>query len=164
MILSVSHPWCEHFYRLLSSHCDTEKGGGKGKRYRIDKQNEVSSCAAWGYLVSHGPRKERSAYQSPPPPTHSPKRIMARSWQPRPKSRMASILETVSIAAELGQQLWSCTNFRCSDRTLKSRDRIFDFWQEMVKICAGAENWAPAEILIGRASTTSQYSTGEMRP
>ncbi len=76
----VSHLWCEHFYRLLSSRCDTEKGGGKGKGHRIDKQNEVNSCAAWGYLVSHGLRKERSAYQSHPPPHTPPKRIMDRSW------------------------------------------------------------------------------------
>jgi hypothetical protein len=34
----------------------------------------------------------------------------------------------------------------------------------MVKICAGAENWTPAEILIGRAGTTSRYSTGETPP
>jgi hypothetical protein len=52
----VSHPRCEHFYRLLYSSRDTEKGGRKGKRHRIDKQNEVSSCAAWGYLVPHGLR------------------------------------------------------------------------------------------------------------
>jgi hypothetical protein len=29
---------------------------------------------------------------------------MDRFWQPRPKSRMASILETMSIIAEFGQQ------------------------------------------------------------
>ncbi len=30
------------------------------------------------------------------------------------------------------------TNFRCSvDRTLRRRDRTFDFSQEMVNICAG---------------------------
>jgi hypothetical protein len=34
----------------------------------------------------------------------------------------------------------------------------------MVKICAGAENWASAEILIGRAGTTGRYSTGETPP
>ncbi len=33
-----------------------------------------------------------------------------------------------------------------------------------MKICAGAENWTPAEILIGRAGTTSWYSTGETPP
>ncbi len=27
----VSHLLCKHFYRLLSSRCDMEKGGGKGK-------------------------------------------------------------------------------------------------------------------------------------
>jgi hypothetical protein len=55
-------------------------------------------------------------------------------------------------------------NFRCSDRTLRSRDRIFDFSQEMVKIYAGAENWASAEILTSRAGTTGQYSTGRTPP
>jgi hypothetical protein len=68
------------------------------------------------------------------------------------------------MVAEFGQQQWSCTNFRCSDRTLRSRDRIFDFSQEIVKICAGAENWTPAEILTGPAGTTSRYSTGETLP
>jgi hypothetical protein len=34
----------------------------------------------------------------------------------------------------------------------------------MVKICAGAENWTPTEILIGRAGKTSRYSTGETPP
>jgi hypothetical protein len=63
---------------------------------------------------------------------------MDRFWQPRPKSRMASISEYVSMIAEFGQQQLSCTNFRCRDRTLKSRDRIFEFSQEMVKICAAA--------------------------
>ena len=33
-----------------------------------------------------------------------------------------------------------------------------------MKICAGAENWTPAEILIGLAGTTSRYSTGETPP
>jgi hypothetical protein len=65
---------------------------------------------------------------------------MDRFWQPRQKSRMASILETVSMIAEFGQQQWSNTNFRLSDRTLRSRDRIFKFSQELVKICAAAKN------------------------
>jgi hypothetical protein len=34
----------------------------------------------------------------------------------------------------------------------------------MVKICAGAENWTPAEILTGCADTISRYSTGETPP
>ncbi len=102
----------------------------------------------------------RGMRESPPPPPHSPKRIMARSRQPRSKSRTASIPESVSMVAEFGQQQWSCTNFQGSDRTPRSRDRIFDFSQEMVKICASAENRTTAEILIGRAGTTSRYSTG----
>ncbi len=43
-------------YCTVYSRRDTEKGGRKGKRHRIDKQNEVNSCAAWGYLVPHGLR------------------------------------------------------------------------------------------------------------
>ncbi len=42
------------------------------------------------------------------------------------------------MVAEFGQQQWSCTNFWCSDRTLRNRDRIFEFSQEIVKICAAA--------------------------
>ncbi len=53
---------------------------------------------------------------------------------------MASILETVSMIADFGQQQWSCTNFRLSDSTLRSRDRIFEFSQELVKICTAAKN------------------------
>jgi hypothetical protein len=34
----------------------------------------------------------------------------------------------------------------------------------MVKIYAGAENWASAEILTSRAGTTGRYSTGETPP
>ncbi len=33
-----------------------------------------------------------------------------------------------------------------------------------MKICAGAENWTPTEILTGHAGITSRYSTGEMPP
>ncbi len=32
-------------------------------------------------------------------------------------------------------------NFRLSDRTLRSRDRILEFSQELVKICAAANNF-----------------------
>jgi hypothetical protein len=78
---AVSHPWCEHFYQLLSSRYNTEKGGGKG-------------CSL-GLLGLSRPF---------PPHTHPPYRIIDRFWQPRPKSRKASILETVSMVAEFGQQ------------------------------------------------------------
>ncbi len=54
---------------------------------------------------------------------------------------MASNLEAVSIIADIGQQQWSCTNFRLSDRTLRSRDRVLEFSQELVKICAAANNF-----------------------
>jgi hypothetical protein len=65
---------------------------------------------------------------------------MDRPWQPRQKSRMASILETVSMIAEFRHQQWSYTNFWLSGRTLGSRDRIFEFSQELVKICTAPKN------------------------
>jgi hypothetical protein len=77
---------------------------------------------------------------------------------------MASILRTVSMIAEFGQQQWSYTNFRGSDRTLRSRDRILDFSQKMVKTSAGAENLTSAKVLTSRAGTTGRYSTGETPP
>jgi hypothetical protein len=40
---SVSHHWCEHFYRLLYSRCDTEKGGGKGKGHWIDNRTRLTA-------------------------------------------------------------------------------------------------------------------------
>ncbi len=91
----------------------------------------VQPWASWTLMAWAG----RGALTRAPP-----HRIMGRFWQPRPKSRIASILETVSRIAGFGQQQWSCTNFRCSDGTLRSRDRIFKFSQEMVKICAAARN------------------------
>ncbi len=85
---------------------------------------------------------------------------MDRFWQPRPKSRMASILESMSMIAEFGQQQWSYTNFRGSDRTLRSRDRIFELSQEMVKICAAARNLDTCMNF----DRSGWYSTGEMPP
>ncbi len=43
--------------------------------------------------------------------------------------------------AEIGQQQWSHTNFRLSDRTLRSRVRIFEISQELVKIHVAAYNF-----------------------
>ncbi len=68
------------------------------------------------------------------------------------------------MIADFGQQQWSCINFRLSDRTLRSRDRIWEFSQELVKICAVANNLTSAYILACRAGTTSRYSTGETSP
>jgi hypothetical protein len=45
------------------------------------------------------------------------------------------------MIADIGQQQWLCTNFWLSDRTLRSRDRILEFSQELVKICAAANNF-----------------------
>jgi hypothetical protein len=68
------------------------------------------------------------------------------------------------MVAEFGLQLWLCTNFWCSDRTLRSRDRILDFSQKMEKTSAGAENLTSAEVLTSRVCTTGRYSTGETPP
>ncbi len=45
------------------------------------------------------------------------------------------------MIADFGQQQWSYTNFRLKDRTLRSRDRILEFSQELMKICAAANNF-----------------------
>jgi hypothetical protein len=45
------------------------------------------------------------------------------------------------MIADFGQQQWSCTNFWISDRKLRSRDRILEFSQKLVKICATANNF-----------------------
>jgi hypothetical protein len=68
---------------------------------------------------------------------------------------MASILESVSMLAEFGQQRWLSTNFRCSDRTPRSRDRIFEFSQELVKICAAARN-LDTRVNFGRSGQYNQ--------
>jgi hypothetical protein len=64
------------------------------------------------------------------------------------------------MVAEFGQQQWSCTNFRSSDRTLRSRDRIFEFSQEIVKICPAA--WILD--IRGNFDRSCRYSTGETPP
>jgi hypothetical protein len=84
--------------------------------------------------------------------------------QPRQKSRMASDLEAVSMIADIGQHQWSCTNFRLSDRTLRSRDRILEFSQELVKYKRPPIILISAYILACRAGTSSRYSTGETPP
>ncbi len=78
---------------------------------------------------------------------------------------MASILEAVNMIADFGQQQWSYTNFRLSDRTLRSRYRILEFSQELVKICTAANNIdIRVYILACWAGTSSWYSTGGTPP
>jgi hypothetical protein len=45
------------------------------------------------------------------------------------------------MIADIGKQQGSYTNFRLSDRTLRSRDRVFEFSQEWVKMYAAANNF-----------------------
>ena len=56
--------------------------------------------------------------------------------------------------------VWSYKNFRGSDRTLRSWDRIFEFSQEIVKICAAARN-LDTRVNFGMSG---RYSTGETPP
>ncbi len=88
----VSHLWREHFYRLLSSRCDTEKGGGKGKVHWIDNRTRLTAVqpgATWSLMAC---TRRGALTRAPPSPPHTPPhRIIDRFWQPRPKSRMASI-------------------------------------------------------------------------
>ncbi len=53
------------------------------------------------------------------------------------------------------QKQWSYTNFRLRDRTLRSRNRIFEFSQEMMKICAAAKN-LDTRVNIGMSSRYNQ--------
>jgi hypothetical protein len=57
---------------------------------------------------------------------------------PRHILRMASNLEVVSMAADIGQLQSSCTFFRLSDRMLKGRVRNFVIWQELAEFQAAA--------------------------
>jgi hypothetical protein len=78
----------------------------------------------------------------------------------------------LSMIADIGQQQWSCTIFRLSDGTLRSRVRIFVIWQELVKFQAAAWLLVAAWILaiswhggpVQAAGTSSWYSTGKGRP
>ncbi len=56
---------------------------------------------------------------------------------------------------DFGQQQWLCTNFWLSDRTLRSRDRILEFSQEIVKICAAAKN-SDTRVYFGMSGRYNQ--------
>jgi hypothetical protein len=98
------------------------------------------------------------------PPTPPPISFGTVFLQPRQKSRMAAYMEAVSMIADIGQQQWSCKNFRLSDRTLRSQDRILEFSQELVKYKRPPIILISAYILACRAGTSSRYSTGETPP
>ncbi len=109
-------------------------------------------------------RPAASISAPPPPPTYSPLLNLNSFQRPRPKARMASIYGLKSVVAEFGQLLWSCTNFRCSDRTLRSRDRFLTFPQEMGKYRRAQIFGQSADILTSRAGTTAGTVRERRRP
>ncbi len=124
-----------------------EKEGWKGKLHVHGVQSVTRTCLP--HPLSLPPlnaiRRAAGLLAPLPPPSHPLPHPHHWIWgsfqQPRQKSRMASNLEVVSMIADIGQQQWSYTNFRLSDRTLRSRDRILEFSQELVKIYAAAYNF-----------------------
>jgi hypothetical protein len=58
-IFSVSHQWCDHFYRLLySSTRHIEKVEGGERDTQLVHVNEANSCSARGYSVSQATQGE----------------------------------------------------------------------------------------------------------
>ena len=60
------------------------------------------------------------------------------------------------MIADFGQQQWSCMNFRLSDRTLRSRDRILSFHRNWWKYARPPIILTSAYILACRAGTSSR--------
>ncbi len=76
LMLSRTYIWCEHFYRLLSSRCDMEKGGGKGKGYWIDNRMRLAAVqpgATWTLMVCAA----RGGLTRVPPPPQDYGQILA---------------------------------------------------------------------------------------
>jgi hypothetical protein len=72
---AVSHPWFEHFYQLLSSRYNTEKGGGKGKRYWIDNRTRLTAVQPGATWTLKACARRGALTRAPPPfppPTHTP--------------------------------------------------------------------------------------------
>jgi hypothetical protein len=63
---SVSHLWCEHFYRLLSSRCDTEKGEMGGKRHWTDNREWCQQLYSLRLLALSWPAQAEERLQGPP--------------------------------------------------------------------------------------------------
>jgi hypothetical protein len=69
-----------------------------------------------------------------------------------------------SDAAEFGQLLWFYTNLNGSDRTLMSQVRFLISLRKEGQNVGGRLHLRGANILTGRAGTTSRYSTAETPP
>jgi hypothetical protein len=78
------------FIDYCTAPATQRKMEGGERDIQLMNVNEASSCLAQGYCVPYSPIKESGAYQappSPPPPTHSPCRILTISGDLGQKSR-----------------------------------------------------------------------------
>jgi hypothetical protein len=93
----VLHSHVQNFYRTPAGYTADRKT--RRKRNMVCYMLLSAAC----HLSSSSPPPHRASVAPPtatlsglagggrPPPPHTPNRIIARSWQPRPKSRTASI-------------------------------------------------------------------------
>jgi hypothetical protein len=65
------------FIDYCTAPATQRKMEGGERDIQLINVNEANSCLAQGYCVHYSPRKESGTYQAPPPPTHSPCRILA---------------------------------------------------------------------------------------
>jgi hypothetical protein len=86
------------FIDYCTAPATQRKMEGGERDIQLINVNEASSCLAQGYCVPCSPHKESGAYQAPPPPTHSPCRILAISGdlgqsRGRPPFRSPKVLQ-----------------------------------------------------------------------
>jgi hypothetical protein len=75
-------------YQMTAEAARLEIEDSEAQRLTIE---EVDGPSAHKVQINNLDREPASALFPPPLPPHTPLRIIARSWQPRPKSRTASI-------------------------------------------------------------------------
>ncbi len=140
---------------------------GNGERWRRRKRhwnNKWKGChqACSPRLPIHlQPRQvERCRGELTPP--HKPLPLLDSLRLQRQISRIASNLEVVSMIADIGQQQWSCTLFRLSDRTLVSRVRDYCDLTGISGIPGGSQTFGCrmdlGHFLAWRTGTNSLYS------
>ncbi len=150
IIPCVLHLRCEYFYRLppsLPRYRDRWKG--RKRHWNNNKEWCHQACSPRLLALLQPAQVERHLQEVPPPPPPLIIPSHCGNFQlPYYILRMASNSEAVSMAADIGQQQWSRTIFRLSDRILRSRVRIFVIWQELVKFQAAAYFLVAAWILV----------------